>query len=58
MTFELLLNFNQLMLILEGFALGTNEERGLGKREAAAAAQKVCRDKTYDLPFGMSIIEK
>lgn len=38
--------------------LGTDEERGLSKRNAASKETKSERDKTYDLPIGMNMIEK
>ncbi|ODM99534.1 Solute carrier family 23 member 1 [Orchesella cincta] len=44
--------------ILDNTISGTDEERGLAGRQAAEAASKICRDTSYDLPFGMSIIKK
>ncbi|CAL8069623.1 unnamed protein product [Orchesella dallaii] len=44
--------------ILDNTISGTDEERGLTGRHAAEAASKICRDTSYDLPFGMSIIKK
>ncbi|CAL8069626.1 unnamed protein product [Orchesella dallaii] len=44
--------------VLDNTVSGTNEERGLTKRQDAAAASKLYHDTTYDLPVGMGIIKR
>lgn len=44
--------------VLDNTISGTDDERGLTARHAAEAASKVNRDTSYDIPFGMSFIER
>lgn len=44
--------------VLDNTISGTDEERGLTGRHAAEAASKICRDTSYDIPFGMSFIKR